>query len=369
MQWLFFFVLMLLGGSPAMHAREFLAEGSDLLMGVGTTQIARAGAVVAAENGVYSLYWNPAGLADLEHHAIAMTGQLHRSLAHVGFFGAAFVLPTDERWGVHSVLGFSYVPRAHFTARGKFKEGELETTFVQVALPGLSGGFDGDLQSKTNDYRIGLGLRWDRLPDLSIGASVGRVRCHTLFTGYRTRSVGWVSSEITARATSIDLGAQYRLNDNLTLGIAFKNLHSELASRTVTTERGITSAHTSITPFIKDVTVGLNYRYSPEWEFGLVYQTLFGQYGNDPFDIKLLRASATYHGTSLDYHVGLIAPITMRTDVIKDFKLPAPAMSTVGISYETGPWSLGATMYIHPIMSLTTRTIRPAVDVSVGYRF
>ncbi len=59
----------------------------------------------------------------------------------------------------------------------------------------------------------------------------------------------------------------------------------------------------------------------------------------------------------------------MQTDVIKDFKLPAPAMPTFGVSYETGHWTLGATMYIHPIMSLTTRKITPAMDVSVGYRF
>ena len=369
MRWLFLFVLILWSGSSAIHAREFEAEGSDLLMGVGAIQIARAGAVVAADNGVYSLYWNPAGLADLEHNAIAMTGQFHRALAHVGFLGAAFVLPTDARWGVHSVLGFSYLPRAHFTAKGKFKDKEMETMFVQVALPGLPGGFDGDLRSKTNDYRIGLGLRWDRLPNLSLGASVGRVRCHTVFTGYRPRSVGQVSADITARATSIDLGAKYRLNDDLTFGITLKHLHSDLTSRVVITEGGVPKAHTSLTPFIKDLTVGLDYRYSPKWEFGLVYQTLFGQYGNDPFDIKLLRASATYHGTSLDYHVGLIAPITMQTDVIKDFKLPAPAMPTFGVSYETGHWTLGATMYIHPIMSLTTRKITPAMDLSVGYRF
>ncbi len=67
MRWLFLSVLILWSGSSSLHAREFSAEGSDLLIGVGATQIARAGAVVAADNGVYSLYWNPAGLADLKH--------------------------------------------------------------------------------------------------------------------------------------------------------------------------------------------------------------------------------------------------------------------------------------------------------------
>jgi len=350
-------------------AREFAAEGSDLLMGVGAIPIAKAGAVVASDNGVYSLYWNPAGLAALQHHTVAMTGQINRPIAHVGFLGAAFVLPTDAPYGLHTVLGFSYLPRAHFHAKGVFRDKSLERTFLNVGLPGLPGGFDGEMTSRTNDYRIGFGMQWDKLPDMRIGASIGRVECKSIFSGIRTGHIGRTKADIEAHAVSIDLGAQYRLTDELSVGVVLKNIHSDLATHTIIVEDGKRQERRSHAPFIKDFAIGLDYRLSKRWQFGLVFQTLFGHYSSNEIYFKILRASATYHTQTLDYHFGFLSPLHVHVGKITGFKLPAPILPTAGISYTHGRYTIGAAFYFHPVMSLAKKAIQPALDVSFAYRF
>lgn len=363
-------VLLLLVGLDRTAAREFAAEGSDLLMGVGPLQIAQGSAVVASDNGVYSLFWNPAGLAALNQHQWALAGQINRTLAHISFAGLGLVLPKYTPLGLKTVLGFSYVPRAHFTANGTFKANEVETMFMQSGLPGMAGGFSGKLQSKTNDYRIGLGMRFDALPRLDLGGSLGRIRCHSLFAGYhKNDTTNFTNKEIWANAWALDLGARYRIREDLTFGIVLKNIRADLDVKTVTTDNSGTHTLNFSVPYINDVSLGLDYRYSDSLSFSLAYQYLYGTYSTSTFDIRLLRLGGTYRYGRLHGHFGLVAPLRIAGSKLQNVKLPVPAMPTFGLSYDYKNITFGTALYFHPIKSLAARSAKPVMDFSVQYRF
>jgi hypothetical protein len=100
-----------------------------------------------------------------------------------------------------------------------------------------------------------------------------------------------------------------------------------------------------------------------------VYQSLFGHYSSNEFNFKVLRASATYHTQTLDYHLGFLAPIQVHVGNVTGFKLPAPILPTAGISYTHDRYTIGAAFYFHPIMTLAKKALQPALDVSFSYRF
>ena len=76
--------------SIALGAKNFHAEGSDLLMGVGAKAIGLGGAVCAGTKSPYSIYWNPAGLAEINESQISISGQPNAKFLPVNFAGVAF---------------------------------------------------------------------------------------------------------------------------------------------------------------------------------------------------------------------------------------------------------------------------------------
>jgi len=364
------FIWMIIAVLSPVCAQEYYADGTDFMMGSGAAQIAKAGSTVADDNGVHAMYWNPAGLIDITGSQIALTGQLDRPLAHIGFLGAAFALPTNQTFGLSSTIGFSYVPRAHFRAKGVFKNGELVTTFLRFGLPGFPGEFRGDVASHTDDYRIGYGLRFDKLPRLDLGFSIGKIFCTTDFTGYKDQDNKPSQVHIDATALSLDIGARYHINDGLTIGTVVKNIGSTLRYTTVEKHNSITQTRTSSAKFITDISVGLSYKYSDQWKFDLAYQNLYGHYGGNEFDFRFIKASATRHSNLFDYYLGIFAPIKIKNNRYNTIKLPAPAMPTAGIRYT---WqkqlTVDAALYLHPVMSLATHSIKPALELSIDYRF
>ena len=81
--------LILLSSSTTIAAQSFDVEGSDLLLGVGSKAKALSGAVSAGTNDIYSVYWNPAGLAELTQKQVSLSGQLNAKIIPVKFAGVA----------------------------------------------------------------------------------------------------------------------------------------------------------------------------------------------------------------------------------------------------------------------------------------
>jgi len=78
----FLFINLILIGFES-YARNFDAEGSDILMGVGAAQMSIGGAAAAGTKDVYSIFWNPAGLAELERHEVTVSKQINSELSPI----------------------------------------------------------------------------------------------------------------------------------------------------------------------------------------------------------------------------------------------------------------------------------------------
>ncbi len=104
------FVLALAGGVFAEGSKVGSAGAQFLKIGVGSRYQGMGEAAVAAANDAYSMYWNPAGLVEVENTAIAFTNvnwildidlnyvALARNIEDVGVFGASVsVLSMDEQ--------------------------------------------------------------------------------------------------------------------------------------------------------------------------------------------------------------------------------------------------------------------------------
>lgn len=91
------------------YSNEFLA------IGVGASALAQSGAVAAQINGVYSSYWNPAGLNSVKTREFGlMHAEYFAGIAKFDYLAAAFPLPEDQvaafslvRFGVDDILNTS----------------------------------------------------------------------------------------------------------------------------------------------------------------------------------------------------------------------------------------------------------------------
>jgi hypothetical protein len=104
----------------SLYARSFRGEGSDLMMGVGAAAIAKSGAVTASSKDIYSMYWNPAGLAEMNQNQISISGQLDAELTGINFAAIAI----NNKWirfgRYQTAIGLARLPRLHVKANGRY---------------------------------------------------------------------------------------------------------------------------------------------------------------------------------------------------------------------------------------------------------
>jgi len=361
--------LLLMFFSSELPAQSFYAQGSDLLMGVGAKNIATAGAVTANVDDVYAMFYNPAGLAEIESGELSISSQVDAKLGLVNFIGLAYSFPI-ESLNLKFTLAFTYTPRLYIESSGAYYEEDFESIFLRYTLPGLSPNFDGDIDSKTDDYRFGMAIAPLYSADWSIGISAGYVNCATTFAGVALEDPSnFTYMSTVAKATAFGIGAKYYANEALTFGINLKNIDSKLAVKvhTVDDNGDTTQSFEVNVPY--DFSTGFNLKYSEDIDFAADYQQIFGEYGSYDIDFKLLRFGSTIHSNSLDYHLGVIIPIDLTSDLIDEVKLPVPAMPTLGMGWHNDIVDLSLALYIHPIMSLNLGSPSPSLDLSFTYSF
>jgi len=106
----FLLVFALVGTASAEQSKVGSAGAQFLKIGVGSRYQAMGEASVACANDVYAMYWNPAGLAEIENAAVSFTNvnwildvdlnyvAIAKNFEDVGVFGAsATVLSMDEQ--------------------------------------------------------------------------------------------------------------------------------------------------------------------------------------------------------------------------------------------------------------------------------
>ncbi len=351
------------------QAESFSAQGSDLLMGVGAKEIASAGASTANTKDIYAIFWNPAGLSEINGGEVGLSGQVDGSLTHVNFFGIAYVFPL-ESLGIKVAAAFAYIPRLYMHASGKYYEDDFESIFLRYTLPGLSGNFDGTIDSKTDEFMFAIAVAPIRNPFWSIGASAGYVNCATTFAGVTMEEPDNFQNISTIATTiSYGLGAKLYLNEAVTFGVHVKNIDNELA---VAVDRVDDSgyAHKSYdVSFPVDATIGVDWRYSEAVDLAMDFQRVFGTYGDYDIDFQVVRVGTTLSSDTLDYHLGLIAPLKLESSKIEAVKFNSPVAPTAGLGWHNDYIDLSAAFYFHPIMSLHEGKPSPSLDMSIAYTF
>jgi len=359
---------------PTSHqAKEFHVEGSDLLMGVGANAIGLSGAVTAGITGIYSVYWNPAGLAESSRNEINASSQLNSKILPFNFAGIMLSPDWLQIEGYQSSIAFSWIPRLYMQAEGAYKESDIESIFLRFTLPGLPGDFDGKIKSKTKDFRFTWAIMPKENPLWSFGLSISRVDCQTFFCGVTAKQPGqYVTTSTKAKAFAFHLGGKYYLNEDTTLGFNFKDLNTSLDVGVQTDfQDGTSRYNTYEVKFPKDITVGVQWKYSDNISTSLDYQTLFGNYGRYSIDFKILRFGLEYTSNHMRYRYGLLAPLKLSADTVSDYRdsLLFPVAPSFGIGWHRGNLSVDAALYAQLIMSAQRKAVVPGIDLSISHHF
>lgn len=362
-------ISLLLTFSATLCAQSFNAQGSDLLIGIGAKNIATASASTANTNDVYAIYYNPAGLSEIKSGQFAISTQVDAKLGYVNFLGIAYAFPI-ESLNLKVAVALAYIPRLYIQSSGKYLEDDIESVFLRYTLPGLSPNFDGEIESKTNDYRFAVAFSELHNPSWSFGVSAGYVNCATTFAGVTLEDpTNFTYMSTVAKAIAFGVGAKYYVNKDLTLGLNMRNLDSKLTVQVDTTDDDGTTSKSYDVDMPYDFSIGANWKYSEDLTFASDYQQVFGAYGDYEVDFKLLRFGTTINSDLLDYHLGLVVPITLSSSKADTPDLPFPMSPTAGMGWHNDSIDFSLAFYVHPIMSMHLNKPSPSLDLSMSYNF
>ncbi len=344
-------------------------------MGVGARAMGLGGAVVASTSDVHSIYWNPAGLVEAGSLQVAIGRQINARLVGMSFAGVSCSPGIFSVRGLKAALGLSWMTRLHVRAKGRFKPEDLESVLLKFTLPGLPDDFDGTINSKTRDYRLGLALSPRLNPRWSFGVTVGWVDCRTTFCGVTAEDPGNVIVGSTdATALSLNLGAKLFLTENLTFGTNMKDLDTGLDVITVITDQDGTREESNTSEFPRDLTFGFLWARRTEAGSGTLelevdYQTLFGEYGTSSLDFKVIRGGLQKIGENYSYRIGLLIPLAIKSEFTGDVKdeMPLPFSVTLGLARRWHNLSVDLALYPHPVMSYARDRLYPGLNLSVGW--
>lgn len=358
--------------SATSQARSFRGEGSELMMGVGAAAIARSGAVTASSKDIYSMYWNPAGLAQMADNQITLSGQLDAQLTGVNFVAVAF----NNKWlrfgRYQAAIGLARLTRLHVKGSGQFSSEDFESIFLRYALPGLPADFDGDIESKTRDTRITLAIRPYQDARWSLGINIGEIHCKTSFCGVFAEDPGnFTVASTDAKATTFGIGAQYQYNEHLTLGLHIKDIDTELDVETITTDQNGTTIERFTTGFPRSITIAALWKYRYNQDISLEYENISGNYGSSSVDFQVIRGGYEYRVGPWAYRAGILLPLVLESDTVDDIKsdLPAPLLLSAGLGWKSGNSAIDFALYPHPLTSYTKGKIEISAELSLTYGF
>jgi len=152
---LFFFTLLIFTNTTAFADVDFdKLYGSGLGMGIGARAIGLGGAFVSIADDPSAVYWNPAGLTDINQAQLFLSGEapMDFSTASVIFSPKISFLQV-----IDFTLGVSYVRRLRFRGdSGKEDWSGYPSHLLDLAMVDVGEDFSGKINSKTCDTRISL---------------------------------------------------------------------------------------------------------------------------------------------------------------------------------------------------------------------
>jgi hypothetical protein len=361
--------LMTVAAVSAAKARSFEAEGSDTGAGLGARYVALGGTGLVASDDVYAIYLNPAGLVDVKGIEFALSRQLNAKLHPFNFVGIAWRLPLDERWAVRSTVAAAYYPRIHARAGGAFDEGDFESLFLRYLLPGISGTFDGDIDTKTKSYRVALGVAPLQSSRWSIGFYVERIDCRSTFCGVHATSNGFTTSSTGATAVGVGVGGRYRLSPNWTVAGSLSDLDTRLTLDSVTTDLAGTRTQQTRARFPRKIAAGAAWQPSSGMVIAAEYEITKGQYGKSEIDLQVMRWGVEKLAHNWAYRAGAMVPVKIESSMTGKLHAPFPFSPTVGLGWRGGNLKVDFALYAHAVMSMHKDAVVPAADLSLSISF
>ena len=186
----FIFIMGLLYGIA--NARLGGAGATFLSLGGGSRPLALGGAYVAFAEGIDALYWNPAGIANINKTNFSFT---HAELfADMSYENIAFVYPLGDAAVGISILAF----------------------------------LSGDIEETTLEYQEGTGDHFS-CNDFAVGITYGRMMTKRFTAGATARVINQNIWKCSATGVAFDLGATYNTGiRNLKFGFVVQNFGSDL---------------------------------------------------------------------------------------------------------------------------------------------
>jgi len=359
-------------GAAGAHAqgRSFSAEGSDTIMGLGARHVAMGGTGTATANDPHAVFYNPARLAGVDEVIVTGTRQLDATLRPYAFIGATLPINLFSDAGLDLTFGVARYNRVHARSSGAFGAAEFESVFLRLLLPGISGTFDGDIDSKTLVNRFAVGLRHEAVPGLSIGANIDWIDCKTETCGVHGTSNGVESRSVHATALSFGLGASYEVTDRLTLAASLTDINTTLDVTTIVTDAAGTRPGGFRAKLPRKLNVEAAYAMTDRLLFAAGYQKFWGDYGDYSLNFETAHAGVEWARTDTQtWRAGFWAPLELSTSNGLNFAPPFPLAPTLGMGWRWGAMTTDLALYAHPVMTMHKKVPAVSADLTVSYRF
>lgn len=360
--------------TPSAHAqsseRSFHAEGSDTVFGLGARHLAMGGTGTATANGAYGVYWNPAALAEVERPTATISRQINATLRPYSYLAYAQPLSWFERGGVDAGIGLARYPRVHAHSTGAFAEGDPQSIFLRLLLPGITGTYDGEIDSKTMVNRLAIGISPRGSDWFSLGAHIDYIDCKTRTCGLHASSNGYEARSVHATAWSYGFSGRLNLSKRLSFGASMGDINTVLDVDVEVTDDTGTQAHTWQAQLPAYLRAELAWQASDRLLLAFGYQSFQGTYGANEMKFETLHLGAELkHGKYISSRFGIWAPITIQAENIAEIELPVPFVPSIGVGYERDGFAADFALYVHPMMSYHQDAPSPAFELSLRYRF
>jgi len=369
-QYLFFLSTIFIPLNP--QANTFVVEGSDLLMGIGPAEIARAGASSAATNDLFAVRWNPAGLVEIKQQSFALSRQLDSQLVKLNFIGFGMHKKNVLHSGLDATFALTWFTRLHIKTHGTFAEDSLETVFLEYALPGYPKDFIGTIESKTREYRFGVAIKSSTHNNLSLGMTLGIVKCGTTSCGVRASSPDNYHIQSTdATAYSLGAGIKYQLTEQIRLALAVQDFDTKVNVETQVISNDGIESNQFTTHLPTNVAFGMLMETQRNYMLSADYQATYGTYGSSSIDFRLLRLGLRKHWHHFRFNVGSIIPIRLSTGTTGNLmgRAPSPILPTAGLSWLNRRFTLDFVIYPNPIVSYQQEKLIFSAETSIAVHY
>ncbi len=242
-------------------------------VGFGARPLGLGGAYVGYANDVNSVLWNPAGLARTEGKEATFTTQNHFKIIKYNFLG--YSMPLNS--GLDG-LGFALI----YTGDKALSELTVQAAYAREVLPGLA---------------VGASLKYRRA---SFGNNSIDESEYILFEPDEIQLGMLNQVKGSGNGIGFDLGALYKLNEKITLGLMLKDIYSPVFwdSKVDNPDKKAKGSYSELVPF--EAVIGSSFRVFDELlinaDFHPAFQDDIDNKINGGFEIRLFKVLYTRIG-------------------------------------------------------------------------